>query len=113
MGFAHCGYPGLEGIEGAGRCRVVRVYWAVSRYHATNPTDPIIDVKSEIDGVLELDGRDLAVDEEQGMSRFAVLAKNNAEHYWYPDQSSALVGDSVQNFKRHAKCGTGGLFGLP
>ena len=95
MGLAHRGCPGLEVIDDSGRCRVTagcglglrwRIagprgpYWAVSRYHAHLPVDPVID-KSVIDGVVELDGRDLGVDEEQCVSGFVILRKNNAEHY--------------------------------
>ena len=98
-----------EGVEWPG----AHPYCAVTCSHANFAVDPVIDVKSEIDGVVELDGRDLGVDEEQGVSGFVVLGKKNAEHYWYPNQSSALIGDDFRNFKRHAKCETGGLFGLP
>ena len=65
MGLAHCGYPGLEVVGGSGRGRVARgPHRAGFRYHVNFHVDPDIDVESEVDGVVELDWRDLGVDEE-------------------------------------------------
>ena len=73
MGLAHRGCPGLEVVDGSGRCGVAG--GPVSRYHADLPIGPVIDVESVVDGVVELDGRDLGVDEAQCVSRFVVLGE--------------------------------------
>ena len=104
MALAHCGRPGLEVVDGSGRCKVAGgPHRAVSRYHANLPIDPVIDVEPVIDGVVELDGADLGADEEQCLSGFVVLGMNNKECYWYPDLSQVLVGDYLRNFKRLMK----------